>query len=208
MPLSSPSPSPASCDAPSSPTPRSDQNVPKRVEGLEGHRVTQVSGGWRHSMAVDSDGGLWAWGWNKVSGIHPYAFWYRVRPSDKSCWVDPVLKMDSSNNNTLSLNCICVNCFHSSDSLVWATARTGVVPPLYRFRVPRQYHGRRTRIRWSPAGAIPWPSPGRGACTPGGGGIPGSSGSEAWRTCESSMHLNLHAIASPIIALFTMFSSS
>ena len=49
-------------------SPFSDQNVPKRIEGsLEGHRVTQVSGGWRHSMAVDSEGGLWAWGWNKVA---------------------------------------------------------------------------------------------------------------------------------------------
>lgn len=29
-------------------------------------RITRVAGGWRHTVAADSEGRLYAWGWNKV----------------------------------------------------------------------------------------------------------------------------------------------
>ncbi|KAG1657956.1 hypothetical protein FOA52_004727 [Chlamydomonas sp. UWO 241] len=41
----------------------------KRVEGLAGVRVVRVAGGWRHTMAADSDGVLYAWGWNKFGQL-------------------------------------------------------------------------------------------------------------------------------------------
>lgn len=28
--------------------------------------IFQISGGWRHTMALTSDGKLYGWGWNKV----------------------------------------------------------------------------------------------------------------------------------------------
>jgi alpha-tubulin suppressor-like RCC1 family protein len=31
----------------------------------------QISGGWRHTMALTSDGKLYGWGWNKVSNLFP-----------------------------------------------------------------------------------------------------------------------------------------
>jgi len=36
------------------------------VEALAGRRVRKIAGGWRHTLAADKDGRLWAWGWNKV----------------------------------------------------------------------------------------------------------------------------------------------
>lgn len=45
---------------------RRDCLVPTRVAALEGRAVVGVAGGWRHTMAVDSEGTLYAWGWNKV----------------------------------------------------------------------------------------------------------------------------------------------
>ncbi|XP_058105097.1 uncharacterized protein LOC131248708 [Magnolia sinica] len=33
-------------------------------------RKMQISGGWRHTMAITSDGKLYGWGWNKPSLIH------------------------------------------------------------------------------------------------------------------------------------------
>lgn len=34
-----------------------------------GH-MFQISGGWRHTMAVTSDGKLYGWGWNKVTSLY------------------------------------------------------------------------------------------------------------------------------------------
>jgi hypothetical protein len=42
---------------------RSDQYVPKRVEAV-GH-VALVAGGWRHTLAADREGRVYACGWNK-----------------------------------------------------------------------------------------------------------------------------------------------
>ena len=44
-----------------------DGLIPSRVSGLmEGRTVVSIAGGWRHSVAVDTAGSLYAWGWNKV----------------------------------------------------------------------------------------------------------------------------------------------
>lgn len=47
----------------------SDQLVPKQVEALAGVKVRTVAGGWRHTLALDTDGGVWAWGWNKFGQL-------------------------------------------------------------------------------------------------------------------------------------------
>lgn len=47
------------------PGPCSDQYVPKRVEALRNHRVALVAGGWRHTLAADSEGRLFSAGWGK-----------------------------------------------------------------------------------------------------------------------------------------------
>lgn len=45
------------------PAARSDSCLPKPVPKLEGIRVRLVAGGWRHMLAADESGTLWAWGW-------------------------------------------------------------------------------------------------------------------------------------------------
>lgn len=42
---------------------RSDQYVPKRVEAVR--HVALVAGGWRHTLAADREGRVYACGWNK-----------------------------------------------------------------------------------------------------------------------------------------------
>lgn len=44
---------------------RTDQYIPKRVEALRQQRVSLVAGGWRHTLAADSEGRLYAAGWNR-----------------------------------------------------------------------------------------------------------------------------------------------
>ncbi|XP_068647495.1 ultraviolet-B receptor UVR8-like isoform X2 [Aristolochia californica] len=43
-----------------------DLLVPLQLEALSNCPISQISGGWRHSMAVTYDGKLYGWGWNKV----------------------------------------------------------------------------------------------------------------------------------------------
>ncbi|KAH9717228.1 Ultraviolet-B receptor UVR8 [Citrus sinensis] len=42
-----------------------DHLVPCQLEALRESFISQISGGWRHTMAVTSDGKLYGWGWNK-----------------------------------------------------------------------------------------------------------------------------------------------
>ncbi|XP_065876398.1 ultraviolet-B receptor UVR8 [Euphorbia lathyris] len=46
-----------------------DHLIPHRVEALRDSSVSQISGGWRHTMAVTSDGKLYGWGWNKFGQV-------------------------------------------------------------------------------------------------------------------------------------------
>ncbi|RDX74543.1 Ultraviolet-B receptor UVR8, partial [Mucuna pruriens] len=46
-----------------------DHLVPSKVEALSDKFISQVSGGWRHSMALTSSGQLLGWGWNKFGQI-------------------------------------------------------------------------------------------------------------------------------------------
>lgn len=46
-----------------------DHLVPHQVAALKGHRIFQVSGGWRHTMALDDEGKLFGWGWNKFGQV-------------------------------------------------------------------------------------------------------------------------------------------
>lgn len=51
-----------------------DEPLAKRVAALTGTRVSLICGGWRHTLAADESGKLYAWGWNKVhsfSGLLP-----------------------------------------------------------------------------------------------------------------------------------------
>lgn len=36
------------------------------MTALQGRRIRRIAGGWRHTLAADDEGRLWAWGWNKV----------------------------------------------------------------------------------------------------------------------------------------------
>ncbi|KAB5514141.1 hypothetical protein DKX38_028047 [Salix brachista] len=42
-----------------------DHLTPHKVEALRGSSISLISGGWRHTMALTSDGNLFGWGWNK-----------------------------------------------------------------------------------------------------------------------------------------------
>eukprot|EP00850_Spirogloea_muscicola_P008974 SM000049S16745 [mRNA] locus=s49:427660:430897:- [translate_table: standard] len=46
-----------------------DQLVPTRVAALADKKITKISGGWRHTVAIDSEGKLFAWGWNKFGQV-------------------------------------------------------------------------------------------------------------------------------------------
>ncbi|CAI0405268.1 unnamed protein product [Linum tenue] len=46
-----------------------DHLTPHKLEALKESSITQISGGWRHTMAVTSDGKLYGWGWNKFGQV-------------------------------------------------------------------------------------------------------------------------------------------
>ncbi|KAK9691974.1 hypothetical protein RND81_09G232600 [Saponaria officinalis] len=46
-----------------------DHLTPFKLEALSDTTISQISGGWRHTMAVTSDGKLYGWGWNKFGQV-------------------------------------------------------------------------------------------------------------------------------------------
>ncbi|KAM7257412.1 hypothetical protein ACFE04_013153 [Oxalis oulophora] len=46
-----------------------DHLVPHKLEALQGSSIAQISGGWRHTMALTTDGKLYGWGWNKFGQV-------------------------------------------------------------------------------------------------------------------------------------------
>ncbi|XP_021683072.2 ultraviolet-B receptor UVR8 isoform X2 [Hevea brasiliensis] len=46
-----------------------DHLIPHQLEALRDSFISQISGGWRHTMAVTSDGRLYGWGWNKFGQV-------------------------------------------------------------------------------------------------------------------------------------------
>ncbi|KAK4772652.1 hypothetical protein SAY86_014427 [Trapa natans] len=46
-----------------------DHLVPHKLESLSSSFINQISGGWRHTMALSSDGKLYGWGWNKFGQV-------------------------------------------------------------------------------------------------------------------------------------------
>ncbi|GFH12745.1 UV-resistance 8 protein, partial [Haematococcus lacustris] len=46
-----------------------DQPTATPVAALQGKVVVEVVGGWRHTLATDSSGSLWGWGWNKFGQL-------------------------------------------------------------------------------------------------------------------------------------------
>lgn len=46
-----------------------DHLVPHQVAALKGNHIAQISGGWRHTMALDDQGKLYGWGWNKFGQV-------------------------------------------------------------------------------------------------------------------------------------------
>ncbi|KAG9147843.1 hypothetical protein Leryth_003445 [Lithospermum erythrorhizon] len=46
-----------------------DHLVPHRLDALQGELISQISGGWRHTMALGNDGKLYGWGWNKFGQV-------------------------------------------------------------------------------------------------------------------------------------------
>ncbi|KAK1419253.1 hypothetical protein QVD17_28417 [Tagetes erecta] len=46
-----------------------DHLIPHKLQALHGHLISQISGGWRHTMALTSEGKLYGWGWNKFGQV-------------------------------------------------------------------------------------------------------------------------------------------
>lgn len=46
-----------------------DRHVPTPVQGFEDVKITGVACGWRHTLAVDSSGVLYTWGWGKYGQL-------------------------------------------------------------------------------------------------------------------------------------------
>lgn len=51
------------------PLSNSDRLIASGVSSLCGRPVLQIAGGWRHTMALDQEGNVWAWGWNKFGQL-------------------------------------------------------------------------------------------------------------------------------------------
>ncbi|RVW55258.1 Ultraviolet-B receptor UVR8 [Vitis vinifera] len=46
-----------------------DHLTPHKLEALQENLISEISGGWRHTMALTSDGKLYGWGWNKFGQV-------------------------------------------------------------------------------------------------------------------------------------------
>ncbi|GKV00633.1 hypothetical protein SLEP1_g13298 [Rubroshorea leprosula] len=46
-----------------------DHLAPHKLEALSDSFISQISGGWRHTMALTCDGKLYGWGWNKFGQV-------------------------------------------------------------------------------------------------------------------------------------------
>ncbi|KAJ4795236.1 Regulator of chromosome condensation (RCC1) family protein [Rhynchospora pubera] len=46
-----------------------DHLTPHKLEVLNDYNISQISGGWRHTMALTSNGILYGWGWNKFGQV-------------------------------------------------------------------------------------------------------------------------------------------
>ncbi|KAL8096423.1 ultraviolet-B receptor UVR8 isoform X2 [Apium graveolens] len=46
-----------------------DHLIPHKLDALRTEVISQISGGWRHTMAVTSTGKLYGWGWNKFGQV-------------------------------------------------------------------------------------------------------------------------------------------
>ncbi|KAL3630244.1 Ultraviolet-B receptor uvr8 [Castilleja foliolosa] len=46
-----------------------DHLIPHKLEALRENSISQISGGWRHTMALTTDGKLYGWGWNKFGQV-------------------------------------------------------------------------------------------------------------------------------------------
>ncbi|KAL7101943.1 hypothetical protein ACP275_08G087700 [Erythranthe tilingii] len=46
-----------------------DHLIPHKLEALRDSQISQISGGWRHTMALTTDGELYGWGWNKFGQV-------------------------------------------------------------------------------------------------------------------------------------------
>nr|XP_027077442.1 ultraviolet-B receptor UVR8-like isoform X1 [Coffea arabica] len=46
-----------------------DHLVPHKLNALSKSFISQISGGWRHTMAMTADGKLYGWGWNKFGQV-------------------------------------------------------------------------------------------------------------------------------------------
>lgn len=49
---------------------RRDGSQARQVQALSSVFIKLISGGWRHTIAGDKDGQLYAWGWNKACCAH------------------------------------------------------------------------------------------------------------------------------------------
>ncbi|KAJ7294853.1 hypothetical protein O6H91_Y228200 [Diphasiastrum complanatum] len=46
-----------------------DHLLPHQVEALRNKRIVQISGGWRHTVALSEQGKVYSWGWNKFGQL-------------------------------------------------------------------------------------------------------------------------------------------
>lgn len=46
-----------------------DHLTPHKLDTLQENLISEISGGWRHTMALTSDGKLYGWGWNKFGQV-------------------------------------------------------------------------------------------------------------------------------------------
>jgi len=90
-----------------------------RVSGLSG--VTNVAGGWRHSLALKNDGTAWAWGGNGYGqlGSGNYFEYFRTTPG-KVSGLNNVVSVSSGGVHSLAVK---------DDGTVWTWGRPDCCTP-------------------------------------------------------------------------------
>lgn len=75
-----------------------DHSTPCLVAALSHCRITRVAGGWRHTVAADSEGRLYAWGWNKFGQLG-------LGDTEDRCLPTPVAALAAAGERVALLAC-------------------------------------------------------------------------------------------------------
>lgn len=83
----------------------SDHLAPRPVDALAGVNIAKIGGGWRHTVALDDAGRLYAWGWNKFGQIGVGNNEDQNRPQHVEALTEPVEQVSCGWRHTVAITC-------------------------------------------------------------------------------------------------------